>query len=66
MAQQGGFFSMAQMIAPRLSREIQIYREMAESCRKMAAVSRRPGPLLLRAQAYEATALALEHGDKPA
>lgn len=45
-------------------REIQAYREMAESCRKMAALSRRPGPLLLRAQAYEATVLSLEHGDK--
>jgi hypothetical protein len=57
---------MAEPIAPRLSREIETYREMAHSCRRMAAVSRRPGPLLLRAQAYEATALALERGDKPA
>jgi hypothetical protein len=39
------------------------YREMAESCRKMAAASHRPGPLLLRAQAFEATALALERDD---
>ncbi len=48
--------------APRHTREIETYRELAESCRKMAATSRRPGPLLLRAQAYEATAFALEHG----
>jgi hypothetical protein len=48
------------------SREIHAYREMAESCRKMAALSRRPGPLLLRAQVYEEAALALERGDKPA
>lgn len=55
---------MTEPIAKANSREIQNYREMAESCRKMAAASRRPGPLLLRAEAYEATALALERGDK--
>ena len=49
---------MAEPITKAYSREIQAYREMAESCRKMAAVSRRPDPLLLRAQAFEATALA--------
>lgn len=38
------------------------YRAMAASCRKMAAVSRRPGPLLLRAEAYEACALEAERG----
>ena len=46
------------------SSAIQAYRQMAESCRKMAAVSRRPGPLILRAQAYEANALAIERGEK--
>jgi len=37
---------------------------MAESCRKMAASSRRPQSLILRAQAFEDTALALERGDE--
>lgn len=46
------------------SRDIQTYREMAESCRKMAAASRRPDALLLRAQAFEATALALKQGEE--
>jgi hypothetical protein len=55
---------MTEPITKANSREIQTYREMAERCRKMAAVSRRPGPLLLRAQAFEATALALERGEK--
>ena len=55
---------MTEPITKANSRAIQTYRQMAESCRKMAAVSRRPGPLLLRAQAYEATAHALERGGK--
>ena len=55
---------MAEPVVQARFREIHTYREMAESCRKMATLSRRPGPLLLRAEAYEATALALEHGDK--
>ena len=42
------------------SREIKSFRDMAERCRKMAEQSRRPGPLLARAQAFEETALALE------
>ncbi len=45
-------------------REIPTYRQMAESCRKMAAATRRPGALLLRAQAFEATAVALEKGEQ--
>jgi hypothetical protein len=45
------------------SREIKVYRDMAESCRKMAASSRRPQPLILRAQAFEETARALERDD---
>jgi hypothetical protein len=57
---------MAEPVVQARFREIQAYREMAESCRKMAAASRRPGALLLRAQAYEATALALEHGGRSA
>jgi hypothetical protein len=40
--------------------EIQNYRDMAASCRKIAATSRRPGPLVLRAQVYDAAALDLE------
>jgi hypothetical protein len=47
------------------SRAIESYRQMAERCRKLAAVSSRPNPLLLRAESFEATALALERGDTP-
>jgi hypothetical protein len=46
-------------------RAIQSYRQMAERCRKMAAVSSRPNSLLLRAESFEATALALERDDAP-
>ena len=45
-------------------REIPTYRQMAESCRKMAAASRRPDALLLRAQTFEAMAVALEKGEQ--
>ena len=55
---------MTEPITKANAHEIPTYREMAASCRKMAAASRRPGALLLRAQAFEATALALERGDK--
>ena len=55
---------MTELITKANTRAIPTYREMAESCRKMAAASRRPGPLLLRAQTFEATALALEGGEK--
>jgi hypothetical protein len=55
---------MTEPITKANAREIPTYREMASSCRKMAATSRRPGPLLLRAQTFEATALALEGGEK--
>jgi hypothetical protein len=54
---------MAEQVTSAVAREIEAYRRMAESCRKMAAISRRPGSLLLRAEAYEATALVLERGD---
>ena len=54
---------MADPVTPERSREIKVYRDMAESCRKMAASSRRPQSLILRAQAFEDTALALERGD---
>jgi hypothetical protein len=47
------------------SREIRSYRDLAESCRKMAATSRSPGPLLARAQTFEEAAIALERGDAP-
>ena len=43
-------------------RAIRNFREMAETFRKIAAVSRRPGPLLLRAEAYAANARAIERG----
>jgi hypothetical protein len=56
---------MIEPITNANSREIQTYREMAEKCRKMAAVSSRPNTLLLRAETFEATALALERGDAP-
>ncbi len=55
---------MAFPVSPERSREIKVYRDMAESCRKMAASSRRPQSLILRAQAFEDTALALERGDE--
>ena len=57
---------MTELITKATPHEIPTYREMAESCRKMAATSRRPGPLLMRAQAFEATALALERDDNTA
>jgi hypothetical protein len=55
---------MAEPIANGLLGSVQTYRLLAESCRKMAAASRRPGALLLRAQAFEATALALKQGEQ--
>jgi hypothetical protein len=51
---------MADVTATKRSGDVKSYREMAESCRKMATVSRRPGPLILRAEALEAAALELE------
>ena len=53
---------MTELMTKANPRGTPTYREMAESYRKMAATSRRPGPLLLRAQAYDATAFALERG----
>ena len=55
---------MSEPITKANSREMQTYRQMAENCRKMAAASHSPGALLLRAQAFEATALALEGGEE--
>ena len=55
---------MTEPITTANVRAIQTYREMAERCRKMAAVSSRPGTLLLRAETFEASALELERGDK--
>jgi hypothetical protein len=55
---------MAGPATPERSREIKAYQDMAESCRRMAATSRRPQSLILRAQAFEATARALERGDE--
>jgi hypothetical protein len=54
---------MTELATNGFLQEIPTYRQMAESCRKMAAVSRRPGALLLRAQAFEATA-ALEKSEQ--
>ena len=54
---------MTEPITKANSSAIQAYRQMAERCRKMAASSSRPNPLLLRAEAFEATALALERGE---
>lgn len=41
------------------------YREMAASCRRMAAGSRRPGPLLLRAEYYDRAAADLKRRGLP-
>ena len=41
-------------------REAAQFREMAASCRRMAAGSRRPGSLLLRAEYYDGAADDLE------
>ena len=57
---------MAGQVTSARASEIQAYREMAESCRKMAAASRSPGPLLARAQTFEEAAIAVERGDNPA
>jgi len=46
-------------------RDVAQYREMAASCRRMAAGSRRPGPLLLRAEYYDGAAADLEGGELP-
>ena len=46
-------------------RDVAQYREMAASCRRMAAGSRRPGPLLLRAEYYDGAAADLERGELP-
>ena len=54
---------MAEPITRADAHAIQNYRDMAESCRQMAKASRRPGPLILRAEAYEANARALEQGN---
>ena len=54
---------MTESITTANTSAIEAYRRMAERCRKMAATSNRPSPLLLRAEAFEATALALERGD---
>ena len=55
---------MTEFTANANSRAIEAYRQMAERCRKMAAVTSRPNPLLSRAATFEATALALERGEK--
>ena len=55
---------MTEPLADANFRAIETYRQMAERCRKMAAVSSRPNPLLSRAETFEATALALERGEK--
>jgi hypothetical protein len=52
--------ALANKAGDRRDRNVALYREMAASCRKMAAQSRRPGPLLLRAEYYDNAAADLE------
>jgi len=40
------------------------YRELASQCREMAKRDRRPGSLLLRAAALDATAAHVEHPER--
>jgi hypothetical protein len=42
----------------------QTYRELASQCREMAARDPRPGSLLMRANALDATADYVEHSEK--
>jgi len=56
---------MAEPVDHAHSREVKTYRDLAERCRKMAAASRSPGPLLARAQTFEEAAIAVEPGDNP-
>jgi len=44
----------------RRARDVASYLEMAASCRRMAAGSRRPGPLLVRAEYYDRAAADLK------
>ena len=44
----------------------QTYRGLAEKCREMAARTRRSGPLLDRAVAFDKIAAAIELGQGPA
>jgi hypothetical protein len=41
---------------PKKSDGMMSYRDMAARCRELAEASRRPGPLLRRAETYEACA----------
>jgi hypothetical protein len=43
----------------------QAYRGLAEKCREMAARTRRSGPLLARAEAFDKIAAAIERGQGP-
>ena len=52
--------SMSGVATDPRAREIKSLRDMAERCRKMAEQSRRPGPLMARALAFEESTLALE------
>jgi hypothetical protein len=44
------------LLNPRKTDGVMSYLEMAARCREMAEISRHPGPLLRRAEAYEACA----------
>jgi hypothetical protein len=45
--------------------QVQTYRGLAEKCRAMAKLTRRSGPLLSRAEIFDAAAAAIEQGDEP-
>lgn len=53
---------MVEPVIQGFMRDIRTYQELAETCRKMAAASSRPGPLLERAQAFDV--LALKEGEQ--
>lgn len=46
------------------ARRAQAYRVLAEKCREMAARTRRSGPLLGRAEAFDKIAAAVELGQE--
>ncbi len=50
---------------PQAPRDVaRSYRDLASRCREMAKRTRSPAPLLLRAEALDATAAYLERGEK--
>jgi hypothetical protein len=56
---------MDKTIVPnKRTRPFPSYREMAERCRAMAAVSRRPGALLMLAETYDGAAAEIERDEQ--